>query len=519
MRLSPDESCHDRGELYRALLAVSPDGIIMQDMAGRVFECNRIAEELLERCQDDMSEMVDMFNSLHVVNEDGTPFPETEYPMSVAATVRRSSGPVVMGLIRSDGLRCWLEVISSPIWIHHEQEFLGVATFLRDITERKDSERALEKHHAELAAYHHKLEQRILKRSAQLEFTLGQLKLAVSTSNTGLWSWDLRTGQLYFSPEWKKQIGYSDQQISNTMDTWVSRIHAEDRERALTQTKDYLTTPKDAFLSEYRMQHRDGSFRWILSRMMAVLDEHGKPVLLQGSHIDITERKESEENLLELTRELRDVSRELTRVEEAERRRFAQELHDTIGAALAVLSINMTIMTGQLASNSITGMAARLKDSISLLDDTTDVVRRLMAELRPPVLDDYGLEAALRWQCELFAERCDFRFTVDVYGIADRLEGELEISLFRIAQGAITNIAKYARASNVEVILNIQKNTVMMTITDDGVGFVPHQPRDHRKKPTWGLVSMRERAQALGGSLKIIAEPGKGTSIEVTVAL
>ena len=131
MRLSPDESCHDRGELYRALLAVSPDGIIMQDMAGRVFECNRIAEELLERCQDDMSEMVDMFNSLHVVNEDGTPFPETEYPMSVAATVRRSSGPVVMGLIRSDGLRCWLEVISSPIWIHHEQEFLGVATFLR----------------------------------------------------------------------------------------------------------------------------------------------------------------------------------------------------------------------------------------------------------------------------------------------------------------------------------------------------------------------------------------------------
>jgi len=518
-RLSPGENCHDKGELYRALLAASPDGIIMQDASGRVFECNRIAEELLERHQADMTEMVCMFNSLHVVNEEGTPFPEMQYPTVVAATLRRSSGAVVMGLIRSDGLRCWLEVISSPILINHGQEFIGVATFLRDITERKETELALEKHHAELATYHYKLEQRILKRTAQLEFTLGQLKLAVSTSNTGLWNWNLRTGQLYFSPEWKKQIGYSDQQIFNTMDEWISRIHAEDRERALTQTKDYLTAPKDAFQSEYRMQHRDGSFRWILSRMMAVLDEHGKPVMLQGSHIDITERKESEENLLELTRELRDVSRELTRVEEAERRRFAQELHDTIGAALAVLSINMTIMSGQLASNSISGMEARLKDSISLLDDTTDVVRRLMAELRPPVLDDYGLEAALRWQCELFAERCGFRFTVDVYGIADRLEGELEISLFRIAQGAINNIAKHARASNVEVILNIQKSTVMMTITDDGVGFVPHVPRDHKQKPTWGLVSMRERAQALGGNLKIIAEPGKGTCIEVAVAL
>jgi len=296
-------------------------------------------------------------------------------------------------------------------------------------------------------------------------------------------------------------------------------MHADDRDQSLALIKSYLDAPKESLESEYRMRHRDGSFRWILSRAVAMLDEDETPIFLQGSHVDITERKRSEENLLDLTRELRDVSRELARVEEAERRRFAQELHDTIGSALAALSINMTIMSGEIAGENSSGMEARLKDSIVLLDDTTDVVRRLMAELRPPVLDDYGLEAALRWQCELFAERSGFRFTVDVYGIDDRLDAELEISLFRIAQGAITNIAKHARASNVEVMLNILQNSVILTITDDGVGFVLNLHRDQRLKPTWGLVSMRERAQALGGNLKIISAPGKGTCVEVTVEL
>jgi len=509
---SADDNCLKKEDLYRALVDAFTDGIVMQHEDGTVFDCNGVAEHILECPKEAMADMVALLRHRKTMKSDGTAFDEAEYPMVIAGTSLQPVSNVMMGMTRLDGRFCWLEVSASPIMVNRGKDFIGVVTFLREITERKEAEEALEKRH-------HELEKGIFKRTAQLEFTLGQLKLAVSASNTGLWNWNLRTDQFYFSPEWKRQIGYADHEIGDTMDELVSRIHVDDRERAVIATESYLEAPKESLEIEYRMRHRDGGFRWILSRSMAMLDENDKAIFLQGSHVDITERKQSEENLLALTRELRDVSRELARVEEAERRRFAQELHDTIGSALAALSINMTIMSGEIAGEGSSGMEARLKDSIVLLDDTTDAVRRLMAELRPPVLDDYGLEAALRWQCELFAERCGFQFTVDVYGIADRLEPELEISLFRIAQGAITNIAKHARATNVEVMLNILQSSVTLTIMDDGVGFVPNVHRDQKSKPTWGLVSMRERAQALGGNLKIISEPHKGTCVEVVVEL
>lgn len=507
-----DDNCHKKDDLYRALTEAFADGIVMLHEDGSVFDCNGVAESILECRRQDMSNMIDLLKHKQVVKDDGSVFEVADYPMVVAGTQLRPVSNVIMGMTRSDGRFCWLEVSASPIRLKRDGDFIGVVSFLREITERKENEEALAKRH-------HELEKGIFKRTAQLEFTLGQLKLAVSASNTGLWNWNLRTEQLYFSPEWKRQVGYADHELGNTLEEWFSRIHADDLERAESLTRSYLADPKESLEIEYRMRHRDGSYRWILSRAMAMLDETDQPIFLQGSHVDISERKRSEENLLELTRELRDVSRELARVEEAERRRFAQELHDTIGSALTALSINMTIMSEEIAGKESPGMEARLKDSIVLLDDTTDVVRRLMAELRPPVLDDYGLEAALRWQCDLFTERSGLRFTVDVYGIADRLEPELEISLFRIAQGAITNIAKHAQASNVEVMLTILSNSVTLTITDDGVGFVPNLHRDQNLKPTWGLVSMRERAQALGGNLKVISAPGKGTGIEVTVEI
>jgi two-component system sensor histidine kinase UhpB len=507
-----------RDDLCRALLNTFVDGLVMQNEDGVVCACNAVAANLLECTSEELLDLVALFRRKQVATPDGALMDEHAYPMNMAARLLQPVNQVRLQFAGADGRQRWLEVSASPLF-NDDSECAGVVTFLRDMTAQIEAEALQAQRHQALEERHLELERRMYKRTAQLEFTLGQLKLAVSASGTGLWSWDMRSNQLYFSPEWKRQIGYADRELGDTMEEWDSRIHGEDRVRTMVAIHDYLAAPGNTLECEYRLRHRDGTYRWILSRATAVLDDVGRPVLLQGAHVDITERKLAEENLLELTRELRDVSRELARVEEAERRRFAQELHDTIGAALAALSINMTIMSAQVGVDNSFGMEARLKDSILLLDDTTDVVRRLMAELRPPVLDDYGLEAALRWQCELFAERCGFCFTVDVYGIAERLEPELEIALFRIAQGAITNIAKHAQASNVEVMLNIQRHSALLTIADDGVGFVPNLARGQKLKPTWGLVSMRERAQALDGNMKIVSAPGGGTCVEVSVKL
>ncbi|MBB3212171.1 PAS domain S-box-containing protein [Herbaspirillum sp. Sphag1AN] len=354
-----------------------------------------------------------------------------------------------------------------------------------------------------------------------MELTPDQLKLAVSISNIGLWQCDLLTGRISLSQEWHAQLGYSDAHGIESINDWIAQLHVQDQARFNDALNQYLATPEGLFEVDYCMQHHDGRLRWFMSRATAVIDDNGKPSVLQGAQIDITESKQAEQSLLDLTEELRAISRALATVEEAERRRIARELHDTIGSALTALSINMSIMSTQVITSEIPGldsMAHRLKDSMALLEDTTEVVRRLMAELRPPVLDDYGLLAALRWQCELFAQRCGFHFEIEVSGLSGRLDAELEIALFRIAQGALTNIAKYAQANTVTLMLDVKTASVMFSISDDGVGFQTDKLYSDKRRPTWGLASMRERAQALGGTLRIIAAPGQGCRIEVVVA-
>ena len=354
-----------------------------------------------------------------------------------------------------------------------------------------------------------------------MELTPDQLKLAVRISNIGLWQCDVRTGQISLSPQWQTQLGYQDANGISNINDWVAQLHVQDRGRFSLALGNFFAAPEGLFEVDYRMPHQDGSLRWFLSRATLITDGDGKASLLQGVQIDIAESKQAEQNLLDLTQELRAISRALATVEEAERRRIARELHDTIGSALTALSINMSIMAGQVASSEtpgLDGMAPRLKDSMALLEDTTEVVRRLMAELRPPVLDDYGLLAALRWQCELFAQRCGFQFTLEVNGLSGRLDAELEIALFRIAQGALTNIAKYAKANMVKLLLNVKVESVLFSISDDGVGFQTDKLYSESRRPTWGLASMRERAQALGGTLRVISAPGQGCRIEVVVS-
>lgn len=354
-----------------------------------------------------------------------------------------------------------------------------------------------------------------------MELTPDQLKLAVSISNIGLWQCELRTGRISLSQEWCNQLGYGDTHGIASINDLIAQLHVQDQGRFNIALSQYLAAPEGVFEVDYRMPHQSGHFRWFLSRATAIVDSNGKATVLQGTQIDITESKQAEQSLLDLTHELRAISRALATVEEAERRRIARELHDTIGSALTALSINMSIMAGQVASSEIPGlegMAHRLKDSMALLEDTTEVVRRLMAELRPPVLDDYGLLAALRWQCELFAQRCGFQFEIEVTGLSGRLDAELEIALFRIAQGALTNIAKYAQANKVTLMLDVKTDSVMFSISDDGIGFQTDKLYTDKRRPTWGLASMRERAQALGGTLRIVAAPGQGCRIEVVVA-
>ncbi|MGH9930208.1 MAG: PAS domain-containing sensor histidine kinase, partial [Pyrinomonadaceae bacterium] len=230
---------------------------------------------------------------------------------------------------------------------------------------------------------------------------------------------------------------------------------------------------------------------------------------------DITKEKLAEQELRIYADGLRAVSRRLVEVQETERRALTNELHDLVGQKLTALNINLNIVKVQSVSSIAVQISARLEDSLKLVEETVESIRDVMVKLRPAVLDDFGLTPALRWYAEQFTKRTGVATAVIEQGPTRRLPPAMEETFFRIAQEALTNVAKYARAQKATVTLGATPQVICLTIADDGCGFDPtadHQPaRDHG----WGLMIMRERAAAVGAQLSVESAPGRGTQVIV----
>lgn len=230
---------------------------------------------------------------------------------------------------------------------------------------------------------------------------------------------------------------------------------------------------------------------------------------------EIAERRSAEETVRRQHEELRALSARLADAEEQERRRIARELHDQVGQNLTALGISLNILRAQLPPSPL---HARIDDSLKLLEDTTARVRELMIELRPPLLDDYGLAAAVEWYAREFGGRANLVVEVTAPRGRRRQDPVKEITLFRILQEALTNVAKHASASRVQVRLEDEGPLVRMTVRDDGGGFEPGI-QGAAGRPTWGLLNMAERARMIGGTCRVESAPGEGTRVVAEVAL
>jgi PAS domain S-box-containing protein len=209
--------------------------------------------------------------------------------------------------------------------------------------------------------------------------------------------------------------------------------------------------------------------------------------------------------------EVLQLSIRLEEAEENERRRIARELHDQVGQSLSALSINLNIVHSQMPEY-LPGFKRRLEDSLMLIDQTTDNIRSLMSELRPAVLDDYGLKAAMDWAATAIARRTELKVVVE--GECKRFEPRVEIALFRIAQEALANVSRHAQAKYVKILLDQNGPDFSMSIADDGIGLGTTLSLES-KAGGMGMRLMRERAEAIGGSLQIESSHVLGTKITV----
>lgn len=207
----------------------------------------------------------------------------------------------------------------------------------------------------------------------------------------------------------------------------------------------------------------------------------------------------------------------LISVQEEERKRVARELHDETGQALTVLMIGLRTLQEAAPTEDLRARAAELR---GIAASTLDGVHRLAVELRPSVLDDLGLVAALQRSMDRWAQQLGLAIEFQAVGIQQRLPPEVEVTLYRIIQEALTNVARHAKASNVSVLLENRGSTVMAIVEDDGVGFDPDSVlHNARQDQRLGLYGMMERASLAGGKLVVESRPGAGTTVFVEIPL
>ncbi len=254
----------------------------------------------------------------------------------------------------------------------------------------------------------------------------------------------------------------------------------------------------------------EDELRSLLERLDTLVRERTAEIESKNSLlvVEINERRRAEEDTQK-------YARRLIELEEGMRRRLAAELHDEFGRDLTALGLNFTIISNSLSPESREKLGERVEDTAALIEELGRNVRHIMFMLRPPVLDDFGLAAALRWHAELFGKRTGIWVDVQADEDAPRLPEQTETALFRIAQEALTNVSKHAAATRVTVELSRGGGALEMSILDNGSGFDPK--RVSHPGAGWGLTIMRERAEAVGARFELRSQQGRGTVVRVTL--
>ncbi len=229
------------------------------------------------------------------------------------------------------------------------------------------------------------------------------------------------------------------------------------------------------------------------------------------------ERHRAEDELRKSLEQLRALSTYLQEVREEERTRISREVHDGLGQALTGLKLDLAWLSLKLVRAQVP-VQEKVKAMVAHLDDTIQAVRRIATELRPGILDSFGLGAALEWQANDFASRSGLSCAVDISASDPSPDPEQEYStvFFRIFQETLTNVIRHAQAKHVEVRLFEEHGHLVLTVRDDGRGIAPHQLA---KPGSNGLVGMRERAKLIGGQLTLAGAPGAGTTVTLRAPL
>ncbi|MGE4291588.1 MAG: PAS domain S-box protein [Desulfovibrio sp.] len=369
-----------------------------------------------------------------------------------------------------------------------------------DITERKKAEEELMRAKEQLARYSEDLERQVAERTQEITSILHHTPAIVSIK-------DAHGRFVLVNPHYEEVFGVRSEEI---MGRSTRDVHAPATARTLEESeREALKTRKPVRVEEsFRLA--DGE-RTYLSVKFPIMNEQGEVIRVCGIGIDISELKDAQDKL-------RRVSGSVLTSQERERASIARRLHDELGQVLTVLRMDAVWLRDRLRAGAATldpALAERSEGMCSLVDATISDVRHIATRLRPAVLDDLGLHDALEWYAADFERRTGIRCRLKSSGVEDVPE-RLATATYRVAQEALTNVARHAQAAETVVELDQTDGCLELRVRDNGQGFDPLQAASRK---TLGLAGMQERAGLAGGVLEIRSAPGQGTEIRLRLPL
>lgn len=349
------------------------------------------------------------------------------------------------------------------------------------------------------------------RNNARLRELKERYEFALKATSDALWDYDLRDNQIFRSDQFSLISGYSPDQIEPRLDWWFERIHPGDQQRVQNRFQQFLSEKQATWNDEYRFRYADGSYRHLADRAFAVYDEAGELVRLVGAIQDITERLELQQQLVqEQVERQQQITYASIRAQELEREKISKELHD---------NINQILLSAKLYMNSAREPRPDrdefLHKAIEYQVMAIEEIRKLSKALNTSLVGIMGLRdnvSGIVYNLrELQGITVDFAFSDS---LEDKLDNEQKLMVLRIVQEQTNNIIKYANATHVFIDIADYADTAVLYIRDNGIGFDTRQP-----SRGVGLANMRNRAQALQGTILIDSAPGEGCRLELTFPL
>lgn len=474
-RMKTEQEIRELAELTNLIIDATDTGILLYKASGECIRANLAAARLVGATDEQM--VRHNFRESRSWRMSGL-FAAAEMALSTGETQKFDSP---MRTIY--GKDVWVVSYLSRVVMKGERYLLMVFT---DIADYKNAEQAL-------------------------RVSDERYDLALRGSTDSIWDWNVLTNELYLSERWCETMGYRQAEIDSTFAAHESLLHPDDRDEVLARLRRHLEQ-REPYAVEFRKRAKNGEYRWFLIRGQAIWNERGQATRMAGSLTDITERKQVEQALVESCEALSDLSARAEARREEERKHIAREVHDELGQVLMVLRMEIARLKAKAGIHDA-AIDAIAHNMLELVDRAIRGVRDVAGRLRPVMLD-MGVVAAIEWQCKEFTEHSGIRCALEVADDLVELEESRAVAVFRIVQGSLTNIARHAAATRVDIAIAPCDGVLEVEVRDNGKGFHPETPFG---KKSFGLLGMRERAIALGGEFNVTSRPGQGTVVTLRI--